>query len=40
MPRFDVDVLEQGAEFVKFRMTDGQIVEQHGPYHIETRKRD
>ena len=39
MPRRDVQILEQGAAFVKFQMKDGQVIEQHGPYRIEIRKR-
>lgn len=40
MPHMNVEVLDQGAAFVKFRTEDGQIIEQHGPYRIETSKQD
>jgi hypothetical protein len=38
MPYAGVEVLEHGTAFVKFRTENDQIIEQHGPYRIETSK--
>jgi len=31
-PYFDVEILEKGNDFVRFRMKDGQVLEQHGSF--------
>jgi hypothetical protein len=38
-PYYDVEVLEKGNDFVRFRTKDGQVLEQHGTFSIETKKR-
>jgi hypothetical protein len=40
IPRRDVQILDQGPSFVKFRTKEGELFEQHGAYRIETRKRN
>jgi hypothetical protein len=39
LPYIDVQILEQGVGFVKFRWPTGQVVEHHGTYRIETNPR-
>jgi DNA-binding LytR/AlgR family response regulator len=39
IPYGDVEVLEKGNEYVRFRTRDGQVIEQHGTFRIETAKR-
>jgi hypothetical protein len=40
MPYMDAEVLEKETSFVKFRASNGNIIEQHGIFKIENRKRD
>ena len=39
VPYEGVEILERGNDFVKFRTKDGQVIEQHGSYRIETSKQ-
>ena len=36
----DVQILDKSAASVTFRTSNGQVIEHHGTYQIETRKRD
>jgi hypothetical protein len=38
-PYWDVEILDKGNDYVRFRTRDGQVMEQHGSFRIETSKR-
>jgi len=39
LPYGDVEILNKGSDYVRFRTRDGQVMEQHGSFRIETSKR-
>lgn len=38
-PYEDVEVLGKGNDYIRFRTHDGQVIEQHGMFRMETTKR-
>jgi hypothetical protein len=39
IPYSDVEILDKGSDYVRFRTREGQVVEQHGSFRIETQRR-
>jgi len=39
LPYEDVEILDKGSDYIRFRTRDGQVMEQHGSFRIETSKR-
>jgi hypothetical protein len=40
IPYWDVEILDKGSDYIRFRTQGGQVIEQHGSFRIEASKRD
>src|SRR5260370_35178057 len=39
IPYVDVQIITQGRDYIKFRTKEGEVIEQHGEYTVQTRPR-
>jgi len=39
IPYVDVQIIRQDRDYIKFRTKDGEVIEQHGDYTVQTRQR-
>jgi hypothetical protein len=39
IPYVDVQIITQDRDYIKFRTKEGEVIEQHGDYTVQTRQR-